>query len=337
MNGRIFIAPLGDFSDENSWVEIARVSDDGIQYPEATGAEEVMDLLGGFMLSYGSAEPVRTEPASAYAHGGMIAPATPVDPVEQIDRALAGLCPCGAQPVDGFVPYCSDDCRPSHLGIHTDPRESGEGATPMRWRPDLVTAADEVEMSEYTNRVVRDGLGYQVWLYPGAEQVQLRVDDNYRYVGADMDRAEYDRDEQASTAKWEALVREMGNSRSSEPLPDRDMSAAELLRWVRQNRPDGWRLRQPGVYASPPNWMSGYLGRQDHIHVAQPADDERSYVRLVTAAIQDFHDALCPTCRAERDQAENPQQRALRLRRERNTGPARAPRAPRRIDPSNGR
>lgn len=31
-----------------------------------------------------------------------------------IDRAIASLCPCGAEPSDEFFPYCSWDCKPTH-------------------------------------------------------------------------------------------------------------------------------------------------------------------------------------------------------------------------------
>lgn len=57
------------------------------------------------------------------------------DILSAIDRATGGLCPCGAGPADGSA-YCSDDCRPTHIGDDTDLDEYGPYATPARWRPD---------------------------------------------------------------------------------------------------------------------------------------------------------------------------------------------------------
>lgn len=262
MQGRVYIASLGaGIDDRDSWVEIGRLTEDGIQYPEGVEAEEVIDLLGGFMFAprpeifsyrgpapdgfvdverFGSAEPLRV-PASAYARGGHIlgTGAEVADPVEQIDRALAGLCPCGAEPVEEFHPYCSYDCKPNIRGAHTDTRETGELATPMRWRPDLVTAADEVEMTDYTDRIERDGLGHQVWLYPGGERVQLRVDDGFRFIGADMDRALYDSDSEAVLEKWEALRRQFHNERHLEPgVPAQGFTLGDLLDLLTAERQD---------------------------------------------------------------------------------------------------
>jgi hypothetical protein len=67
---------------------------------------------------------------------------THTDLIGRIDAAASGLCPCGAPPAAASA-YCSDDCRPTHISRDTDTRESGYYATPMRWRPELVPAADE--------------------------------------------------------------------------------------------------------------------------------------------------------------------------------------------------
>lgn len=50
------------------------------------------------------------------------------DSVTAIDRAVAGLCPCGADPEPGSA-YCGDDCRPTH-------RTGDAIGCAMRWAPD---------------------------------------------------------------------------------------------------------------------------------------------------------------------------------------------------------
>lgn len=53
--------------------------------------------------------------------------------LDRIDRAVDGLCPCGADPRPNSA-YCSPDCEPTHRGEHTTSDIDG---TAMRWRPAL--------------------------------------------------------------------------------------------------------------------------------------------------------------------------------------------------------
>ncbi|MGI5214794.1 hypothetical protein [Plantactinospora sp. CA-290183] len=62
---------------------------------------------------------------------------------DHIDRALAGLCPCGAPPAEGSA-YCSDDCRPARPGL--DDERHLRGA--MRWRPAPVAADDDPDRTD---------------------------------------------------------------------------------------------------------------------------------------------------------------------------------------------
>ncbi|MEQ4303702.1 hypothetical protein ABNF97_20380 [Plantactinospora sp. B6F1] len=107
--------------------------------------------------------------------------------LDRIDRATSGLCPCGAAPADGSA-YCSDDCRPSHVGGDTDTRETGHLATPMRWRPDLVTAAADDDLVDLGGQTWYEG-PYRARVFERASQPgswHLRLDDGHRYVGCDL-------------------------------------------------------------------------------------------------------------------------------------------------------
>lgn len=302
MNGRIFIAPVGAVDDENRWLEIGMLTEDGIALAE----QDEVDVL-----SWGQLEPIRTD------RPGMPASSRdPVDPLDLIDRAVAGLCPCGTAPSEQFYPYCSYDCKPNHIGGDSDTSPAGQPlATPMRWRPDLVTAADEREMTPFTHRAMNAGLGHQVWLYPDGERVQLRVDDGYRFIGADLPLAVYQDAEQAPerARKWQALRRQLLNE---DDLVHTGAAHAELLA------------------------LAAALAAQRQ-HAEQVAESislifDGSRSGLI-AAIRRASTAS----RALREAAERAEQvdwqRALQQRRERNTGPQRAPRAPRRIDPRRSR
>ncbi|MER7331646.1 MULTISPECIES: hypothetical protein [unclassified Micromonospora] len=108
--------------------------------------------------------------------------------LDQIDRAIDGLCPCGAEPREGSA-YCGSDCEPTHISNDTDERDTGWLSTPMRWRPDLVTASDDTDLiplgSEthgYTGR-------FNAQVYERASDPavwHLRLDDGHRFVGVDL-------------------------------------------------------------------------------------------------------------------------------------------------------
>ncbi|WP_422773805.1 hypothetical protein ACN28C_13465 [Plantactinospora sp. WMMC1484] len=148
--------------------------------------------------------------------------------LDRIDRATSGLCPCGAAPADGSA-YCSDDCRPNHVGDDTDTREAGHLATPMRWRPDLVSAAVDDDLVS---------LDIQTW-YEGHCQAQiferaghpgtwhLRLDDGHRYVGCDLTDIDVPQRHEPSPEHligrvqdtWRRLERELTDPRRTMPYP----------------------------------------------------------------------------------------------------------------------
>lgn len=151
--------------------------------------------------------------------------------LDQIDRVTSGLCPCGAPPAAGSA-YCSDDCRPTHIAEDTD--QTGPGgmsrhgvATPMRWRPDLVTAADDSDLIP----VDAPRTGYAGRFNPtvfhrrsNPDLLHLRLDDGYRSVGLDVaevadehGRISFEAVERVRDT-WRRLERDLVNPRHAEPV-----------------------------------------------------------------------------------------------------------------------
>ncbi|AVT33165.1 hypothetical protein C6361_31165 [Plantactinospora sp. BC1] len=145
--------------------------------------------------------------------------------LDRIDRAMSGLCPCGAAPADGSA-YCSDDCRPSHVGDDTDTRESGHLATPMRWRPDLVTAGDDDDLVGPRTETWYEG-PYRAQIFERASRPgswHLRLDDGHRYVDRDLDdpveiRSGPVPEQVVGRIReiWRRLERELGDPRRATP------------------------------------------------------------------------------------------------------------------------
>jgi hypothetical protein len=266
--------------------------------------------------------------------------------LSRIDATIGGLCPCGADPRPGS-PYCSADCEPTHLGRDTDPRQAGDYATPMRWRPDLVTAADDTDLIP---------IGSQTCGYTGRHNAQvyervsdptvwhLRLDDGHRYVGCDLTGMGGRQDpisiEQAAriAEAWQRLERELGNSRHLEPGdPWADVMPTPFRPLV--NSGEAVILREAGyregihfvVYA--PEWTP-----------ATPTIDREQVQRAVNAMVRSAERAmntlaaeLAPVFASMQEPIRrhgplleqvvgeqpptDPMERALWLRKRRNTGP----------------
>jgi hypothetical protein len=180
-----------------------------------------------------------------------------VELLDQIDRLVDGLCPCGAEPRDGSA-YCSYDCEPNHVSVHTDQREFGEYATPMRWRPDLVTGVDDTGLDPVEPPAGMENFGYDgvhnVTLFrrAGTSRWHLRLDDGHRFVGADIDPAgSPDEVQRQVSGTWERLERELGNSRHVEVDPWADALGDD----------EDWRLTDAEMLLvsnpSFPSWLSG--------------------------------------------------------------------------------
>lgn len=237
---------------------------------------------------------------------------------QRIDRAIARLCPCGAEPSPDHDPYCSDDCRPTHRAAHTDQAQPGAYlATPMRWRPDLVSAIDDSGMTELTERELVGDIFRQAWLREDGRTVHLRVDDGYRFAGTDITYDSWVAGGIRLARRWRALRRELGNAGSLEPaLPDGDLPITGRLGCI-----------------SP---MAGFsTDRLAELVQMFESGARQISVRVVATGIS------CPGCPAcageppEQDPAVLRRQRAelLDRLRDRGTGPQIPRRAPGRIDP----
>lgn len=262
---------------------------------------------------------------------------------DRIDRAIAGLCPCGAarrepsEELPAGSPYCGYDCEPNHTSAHTDLREQGWLATPSRWRPDLVSAADENAMTGLTTRKRVAGRWRQVWRHDDGGIVQLRLDDDYRYVGCDMPHdvwlaggAEVDR-------RWAALEHELAADLDEEARNQNAITGMQQLLRARERAHQAQMAAMRSltrVETSPGHiwafdWgFDGEATRRGLAGLSAIAAPIRRLFENVGAAGR----AMTRTLAAATDPVENPRERALRLRRERNTGPAQQQRAPRRID-----
>jgi hypothetical protein len=155
-----------------------------------------------------------------------------VDILAKIDAATAGLCPCGAEPAPGST-YCGDDCQPTHMARDSDdsPAGSHDTATPMRWRPDLVTAADDADLIPLGSTTYYTGrFNAQLFDRRGRRDVwHLRLDDGHRFVGADLEGVGESIDDDLHRRvgeTWATLERELGNTRH---LVDDDDPWADVM------------------------------------------------------------------------------------------------------------
>jgi hypothetical protein len=156
------------------------------------------------------------------------------DLINRLDAAIDGLCPCGAEPREGSA-YCSDDCVPNYIGAHTDRRQTGPLATPMRWRPDMVSEVDDSGLELICHPERRNGYTRSAFVRAGTGTIHLRLDDGYRFVGVDVTEVRGQAYVDLLAGKWAALERELISSRHVEP--DTDPWADVAVQWGRLTTP----------------------------------------------------------------------------------------------------
>lgn len=312
--GTVFI-----LSDELSWTELGTVTSDGNGFVETTTAAQEPDQ--------------ERAPASLE---------------DRIDRAIAGLCPCGADPSPEHSPYCSYDCVPNIGGVDTDAADAGVPyATPMRWQPDLVSAADDRDMIvRQPRRSVGGGFWAQTFQLAGADRLHLRLDDGYRFVGTDLDLADPGTLPERTEQTWAKLRRELTDRRqtdsSSRPYLCADPQSCPVCRY------HSWAPHaEPTPYRDWQGWVRAYqfMARRQEISISPfrggpPASagravdlDVRSSMSRILQRLGLMSADRSGTQRADAEQVLRQRRETLERVRNRGTGPRAQPRAPRRIDP----
>lgn len=322
--------------------------------PAPPSAEEITATVNDFMARFFPRAEQPDEADEDESDAGR--PTVPIE--DQIDRAIAGLCPCGgprrepSEELPDGSPYCSYDCEPNHTSVHTDPREIGPLATPSRWRPDLVSAVNDAGLVSVRERQRRGQFWAEIFERAGTDQLHLRLDDDVRFVGADVPRGEGAEHDERCARKWAALERELTDGNRTMAAAERDEEIRYLYAIARMQQ-----LLRARERAHQAEMVLGRMGRMaqgqsravdiwpQHIHWAlDPGAGQRLMAGISQATEPIRRMAQIVAEGAARSMArfgfspatvepdENPRERALRLRQERNTGPQPQQRAPRRID-----
>lgn len=285
--------------------ELGTIESDGLVWPDENRVRVALHTNA-------TAEPTAATPAT--------------DPLESIDRALNGLCPCGGQPRPPSAdlpygsPYCSYDCVPNYRAVDTI---SHLDRTAMRWRPDLVTAVPDDDLEGWLPRQEYPASGYAVEVFRrrGTDLLHVRIDDGHRWVGADVALLPGGDFEQRYEEKLRALLAELQNERQvtprRTPTPPRYAGGNAHLH-LRLNAP---RSRAVDIVPRHAPWALGEAR-------GEPLAGMRR--ALLGQLFPDRHD---PAVIREQEARHAAREAALEARRNRNTGPPQQPRAPRTINP----
>jgi hypothetical protein len=203
----------------------------------------------------------------------------------------------------------------------------------MRWRPDLVTAApdDDLTLIEGETLGYAGRLNAAVYRRPETPVFHLRLDDGCRYVGADLSEEANDlSDGVAAAHTWQRLEAELTNRSLIEPaapwVHTMPPWAGTAHYTVRELTPEEME-RAREAFAE--------LGRRMQQRMNEVAGVCRAFGEAVAPAIaslRELHLSIAP-----HPEPTDPMERALWLRRNRHTGPAERQRTPQRIDPRRNR
>lgn len=228
--GRVYVARLDDLQRAvGTWIDAGVIGNDGLIWDEEDAVNDVacpgcgqahdnapLPLLLQLIAHIGDRIDIQGDDSEAAILDPRTArPEPTLD--ERIDRAIDGLCPCGGQPDPQYGPYCGYDCVPTVTARDTDPSAAGEWrlATPMRWRPDLVSAVDD-DLEPCQERVTRGQFWASAFHRSGSGRLHLRLNDGHRFVGLDVDPPA-DRD--AVQAAWGRLERQLTSPAALDPEP----------------------------------------------------------------------------------------------------------------------
>lgn len=260
--------------------------------------------------------------------------------IERSDRVVDKLCPCGAEPGEGFAPYCSYDCTPNWRGEHTI---SDRDRTVMRWRPDLVSNVDDTGLTPLVARQHHGDFYVEVFERAGTDmrQLHVRLDDGHRWVGADLPLDPVSTYGDRYADKLRALRRELQNNRHA--VPEEHPTVSDTPPPL-----SGWGVALPSdpvhrpLSDAPPEPRRSYHHRGDHVHWALPPAEHT--VDVWPGSWPHVLDWLRASASRSTEQvaelaatAEQRRETLRRVRQGRNGGPRQAERAPRRIDPRRGR
>lgn len=212
--GSIFIGSLGDAMNVDLWEELRLPAD-----------TDLRGILNGLNTSPGATSPILPSSPVSLIVGGRGAAAWRERPTptleEKLDRAIAGLCPCGAEPAEQYAPYCGYDCVPNVAGEDTDPAPPGASlATPMRWLPGLVSDVDDTGLQARSPRRPRGPFWAETFDRQGQDRVHLRLDDGYRHVGVDVPLEDPDTFGERCERAWNRLEAELTDQRRAEPVSE---------------------------------------------------------------------------------------------------------------------
>lgn len=322
-----------------------------IEIPGPPDGAQILQDVQGWARTFGAA--ARSEPSST--------PEPEPALLDRIDRAIGGLCPCGAPPRPGSA-YCGYDCEPTHLTPETEPRYADVPSTPMRWRPDLVSAVDDAGLVPFTPRTaLSPGLWVEVFERAGTTRLHVRLDDGHRFVGADVDRQPAATFAARYEAKVAALDNELGDRRRVAP---NGSAAAELLLEAARRRAAAARPGRAGYHIpTRPVWhwagpapgarlfSAGRASYHNPATVSVPIridpEGARQFLTAVSRAANGLAQAAARILAAGAGAQTGPavaagappdaRERIAQARRGRNTGPRQGPPVPRRIDPRRAR
>lgn len=271
----------------------------------------------------------------------MTAPMT--DVLAAIDAATEERCCCGCGtplPADSASAYfASPDCQRAWNERQATNPAAVRGSTSVdrdqaRWRPELLTdEPDDLRLLDAAPGSYTGSLFATVFERTDGGLWHLRLHDGNRFVGVDFNPDPADPQERLAEA-WLRLERELTDPRRlAEDDPFERLYLDGVVTAFQWRQLTG--ILEPGTYVT--------FNPEAERRQADRARAEEAYSRRIylfgeaCRPLVDEVRRLCVDHAASESEPTDPMERALWLRRNRNTGPAQQQRAPRRIDPRRNR
>lgn len=292
------------------------------------------------------------------------------------DEQCACGCGCPLPPDGASAYFATPECQRRWNERNTTNPHAVRGSfgvepDPARWRPDLtLTDVDDhpPRLATEVAAVYQGSMFATAYHHDDRPGWHLRLHDGNRFVGLGLDpTGDEEEDQRRIAATWERLERELSDSRR---VVDSDgwivsvgtsgaywpLTEPQEARWRdlgaedRANYERAYAVGDRGTLTfSGFNWV-GHVTQvtingqtfavdpQSLAHAVRPIGDAiRSLGERLTEAVQPVADVAHRCGLVPEEPPEDPMERALWLRRNRNTGPNQRQRAPRRIDPRRAR